>query len=167
MKIVRYAVLIAAALLAAPTFAQDKPAAAKPAAVQPADNMQILREKLKGDKKLVVAANMGLTEVEAKGFWPLYEEYQKELYQINDRLAMTIVSYAKEYNANSLTDDKAQALLDRYFGIEEAEIKLKRSFVPRLGKVLPGRKVARYMQLENKIRVLVKYEIASEVPLAK
>jgi hypothetical protein len=167
MKIVRYTVLIATALLVAPTFAQDKPAAAKPAAVQSADNMQILREKLKGDKKLVVAANMGLTEVEAKGFWPLYEEYQKELYQINDRLAMTIVSYAKEYNANSLTDDKAQALLDRYLGIEEAEIKLKRSFVPRLGKVLPGRKVARYMQLENKIRVLVKYEIASEVPLAQ
>jgi hypothetical protein len=167
MKIVCYAVLITAALLAAPTFAQSKPAAPQPAAAQPADTMQILREKLKGDKKQLVAANMGLTEAEAKGFWPLYEEYQKELHQINDRLAMIIVSYAKEYNANNLTDDKAQALLDRYFRVEEAEIKLKRSFVPRLGKVLPGRKVARYMQLENKIRALVKYEIASEVPLAQ
>ena len=166
MKIMLYAVLMAAALLTAPAFAQGKPAAAGPAAIKPADSMQILREKLKGDKKLVVAANMGLTEVEAKGFWPLYEEYQKELHQINDRLAMIIVSYAKEYNANSLTDDKAQALLDRYFRVEEAEIKLKRSFVPRLGKVLPGRKVARYIQIENKIRALVKYEIAGEVPLA-
>jgi len=166
MKIVCCAVLIAAALLAAPSFAQGKPAEPKPAATQPADSMQILREKLKADKKLVVAANMGLTELEAKGFWPLYEEYQKELHQINDRLAMIIVSYSKEYTANSLTDDKAQALLDRYFGIEEAEIRLKRSFVPRLGKVLPGRKVARYMQIENKIRAIVKYEIAGEVPLA-
>ncbi len=52
---------------------------------EPADNMQILREKLKADKKLVVAANMALTEAEAKAFWPLYEEYQKGLHQINDR----------------------------------------------------------------------------------
>jgi hypothetical protein len=31
---------------------------------------------------------------------------------------------------------------------------------------LPGRKVARYIQIENKIRAIVKYEIAAEVPLA-
>jgi hypothetical protein len=39
------------------------------------DNMQILRDKIKADKKLLVAANMELTESEAKGFWPVYEEY--------------------------------------------------------------------------------------------
>jgi ribosome-binding ATPase YchF (GTP1/OBG family) len=150
-----------AALVALPVQAQAKPAAA------PADNMQILREKLKADKKLVVAANMALTEAEAKGFWPLYEDYQKQLHQINDRLATILVSYSKESNASSLTDEKAKALIDRYLGVEESEIKLKRAFVPRLAKVLPGRKVARYMQLENKIRAIVKYELAAEVPLAQ
>jgi hypothetical protein len=109
---------------------------------------------------------MVLTPAEAKGFWPLYDEYQKELHQINDRLATMLVAYSKEYSANTLTDDKASALLERYFAIEEAELKLKRAFVPRLAKVLPGIKVARYMQLENKIRAIVKYELAGEVPLA-
>jgi hypothetical protein len=33
--------------------------------------------------------------------------------------------------------------------------------------VLPGLKAARYMQIENKIRALVKYELAAEVPLVK
>jgi hypothetical protein len=161
MKIMRYVLFIAAVLLATPAFAQGKPAADKPA-----DNMQILREKLKADKKLVVAANMELTESEAKGFWPVYEEYQKELQKINERLAMTIVAYSKEFNARSLTDDKAKKLLDDYLAMEEAELKFKRSFVPKLSKALPGRKVARYMQIENKIRAIVKYEIAAEVPLA-
>ena len=161
VKITHYALLVAAALLAAPAFAQGKPAADKPA-----DSMQILREKLKADKKLVVAANMELTESEAKGFWPVYEEYQKELHKINDRLAMVIVAYAKEYNARSLTDDKASKLLDEALAVEESETKLKRWFVPKLAKVLPGRKVARYLQIENKIRAIVKYEIAGEVPLA-
>ncbi len=31
-------------------------------------NMAILREKIKADKKLFAAVNMGLTESEAKGF---------------------------------------------------------------------------------------------------
>ena len=162
MKTMRYVLLIAAALLATPVFAQGKPAADKPA-----DNMQILREKLKADKKLVVAANMELTDAEAKNFWPVYDEYQKELQKINERMAMTIVAYSKEFNAKSLTDDKAKKLLDEYLGIEESETKLKRAFIPKLSKALPGRKVARYMQIENKIRAIVKYEIAAEVPLAQ
>ncbi len=53
--------LLACALTALPAHSQTKPAAAAPA-----DNMQVLREKLKADKKLVVAANMNLTEAEAK-----------------------------------------------------------------------------------------------------
>jgi hypothetical protein len=162
MRRMRMILFVLATVLAHQAFAQTKSAVD-----QPADSMQILREKLKADKKLVVAANMALTEAEAKGFWPLYEEYQKALHQINDRLAMVMVAYAKEYNANSLTDEKAKALLDRYFGIEESEIKLKRTFMPRLAKVLPGRKVARYLQIENKVRAIVKYELAGEVPLAK
>ena len=66
------------ALGLAPAFAQTKPTP---------DSMQILREKLKADKKLVVAANMELKEAEAKAFWPIYEEYQKELAKINKRSA--------------------------------------------------------------------------------
>ncbi len=41
--------------------------------------MQILRDKIKADKKLLVAMNMELTGSEAKGFWPIYEEYHSLL----------------------------------------------------------------------------------------
>ena len=160
-KTMRCLLFLVAGLLALPAVAQDKAGAA------PADNMQILREKLKADKKLLVAANMDLTEAEAKKFWPIYEDYQKALYGINDRIATLLVDYANQYKAGKLTDAKARSLLDEYFAIEEQELKVKRAFVPRLAKVLPGQKVARYMQLENKVRALVKYEIAGEVPLAQ
>jgi hypothetical protein len=157
----RNALMLVAALAAAPVLAQTKPAA--PAA---ADNMQILREKLKADKKLLVAANVDLTEAEAKKFWPIYEEYQKELNKLNDQLAMALVDYAKEFNAKTLTDAKASVLLDRSVAIEEAELKAKRALIAKVRKVLPGIKATRYVQIENKIRALVKYEIAGEVPLA-
>ena len=132
---------------------------------KPADNMQIMRDKIKADKKLVVAGNMELTESEAKAFWPVYEQYQKDLGAINERIVKMIKSYADAYNAKSMTDDGAKKLIDESVAIEKAEAAMKESYVPKLSKVLPAKKVARYMQIENKIRALVKYELAGAIPL--
>ena len=134
---------------------------------KPADNMQILREKIKADKKLLVAANMELTESEAKNFWPIYEDYQKELQNINERLGKLLQSYATEYKNKTMTDDKAKKLTDEYLSIQQAEVKLQSSYVPKLSKVLPATKVARYLQIENKIRAVIKYDLASTVPLVQ
>ena len=131
------------------------------------DNMRILREKMMGDKKLIVAANMALTDAESKAFWPIYDAYQAELHKINEQLGTIIADYARMHNAGKLTDARARALMDRYLGAEEAEVRLKRTFAKRLDKVLPGMKVTRYLQIENKIRAIGKYELAGEVPLAK
>jgi len=134
---------------------------------KPADNMQILRDKIKADKKLVVATNMELTESEAKGFWPIYEAYQKDLQKINRRLVNLLESYAADFRSKSLTDDKAKKLIDEALAIEQAEADLKGTYAPKLGKVLPVKKVARYLQIENKIRAVIKYDIAQGVPLVQ
>ena len=134
---------------------------------KPADNMQILRDKIKADKKLVVASNMELTESEAKNFWPIYDEYQKELQKINRRIVGLLESYADDFRSNKLTDDKAKKLIDEANAIEQAEVNLKSTFAPKLSKALPVIKVARYLQIENKIRAVVKYDLAQGVPLMK
>jgi hypothetical protein len=132
---------------------------------KPADNMQLLGDKIRADKKLVVGANMDLTEGEAKKFWPVYDEYQQEPEKINKQLGGVIADYAKAFNAGSLTDEKAKALLDRWLAANEAEVKLQKSFVPKLSKALPTKKVVRYLQIESKIRAIVKFELAKKIPL--
>ena len=134
---------------------------------KPADNMQILRDKLKADKKLVVATNMELTESEAKNFWSIYEEYQKDLRKINQRIVALLESYAADFRNKSLTDDKAKKLIDEAVAIEQAEANLKSTYAPKLSKALPVRKVARYLQIENKIRAVIKYDLAQGVPLVQ
>jgi len=151
------ALMVVIAAFPMPALTQDKPA----------DNMQILREKIKADKKLIVAANMDLTESEAKGFWPVYEQYQKDLMAINERIINLIKSYAADYRANTLSDEKAKKLIDEFLAIQKAEAELNATYVPRLGKVLPQKKVMRYLQVENKIRAIVKYDLAAQVPLAQ
>jgi len=143
-------------LVVSPAVSQDKPA----------DKMQILRDKVKADKKLLVAENMGLTESEAKGFWPVYEAYQKDLAAINHRIAKLIDTYAESYYwSGKVTDEKAQKLTAELVAIEQAEAEFRASYVPKLSKVLPSIKVARYLQIENKIRAIVKYELAEKIPL--
>jgi Spy/CpxP family protein refolding chaperone len=144
-------------LVVSPAVSQDKPA----------DNMQILRDKVKADKKLLVAANMELTESEAKGFWPVYEKYQKDLSAINQRIINLIESYAEAYRAGNITDEKARNLTSELVAIEQSEGGLQASYVPKLSKVLPPKKVARYLQIENKIRAAVKYGLAAEIPLVE
>jgi len=51
--------------------------------------------------------------------------------------------------------------------IEQAEGDLRASYAKKLGPVLPAKKVARYLQIENKIRGLVKYDLATGVPLVQ
>jgi hypothetical protein len=161
MDIVRKTMSIAVATMllgSAPVMAAQE---------KPADNMEILREKIKADKKLLVATNMELTESEAKGFWPIYDQYQKDLQKINQRMANLLESYADDFRRNSLTDEKAKKLINEALAIDQAEANLKSAYAPKLSKVLPVKKVVRYLQIENKIRAVVKYDIASGVPLVR
>jgi hypothetical protein len=152
-----YAAAMAALLLSPAALAQD----------QAADNRTILLEKVRADKKLLVAANMNLTEQEAAAFWPVYESYQKEWDGMNGRIKDTIKRYADAYNAGTVADDTAKKLLDEALAIEAAELDLKKSYVPKFSKVLPAAKVARYYQIENKIRSAIKADLAGGIPLVQ
>ena len=158
MKLFRLALVALAMVLAQPVIAQEKAADS---------NMEILRQKIKADKKLVVAANMQLTEAEAKKFWPVYEAYQQDLQKLNKRLGQLIVDYAQAYNKGPVPDATAKTLLNEALAIEDAEVKLKRSYVPKLEKALPEMKIARYIQIENKIRAVINYELAAKIPLVE
>ncbi len=159
MKSLTPFVLAGALLFAMPVLAQD-------AASSSADtNRDILIQKIKADKKLLVAGNMDLTDAEGKTFWPLYDAYQKDLEQLNQRLGKTIGEYAEAFNKGSIPNDTAKKLLDEALSVEESDVKLKRTYADKVGKVLPAAKTARYIQIENKIRAMLKAELAANIPL--
>jgi hypothetical protein len=155
MKSLAVILIALCAAVATPLLAQDKPA----------DNNQLVLEKVKADKKLLVAENMQLTESEAKAFWPVYESYQRDLGKINDRLIKLIDSYAASYQ--TMTDAAANKLVDEAVAMESDRTKLAQSYLPKFKKVLPPTKVARYYQIENKVRAVVNYELAAGIPLVK
>ena len=146
-------------MIATPVIAQDKGGASADT------NMEILMEKVKADKKLLVAANMDLTDEEGKKFWPLYEAYQKDLEKMNQALGKTIGEYADAYGKGPIPNDLAKKLMNQVLSIEAAEVKSKHSYAEKIGKVLSAAKTARYIQIETKIRAALKYELAKRIPL--
>src|SRR5215469_4589447 len=156
MNLLRYGMLALVLISAVPAVAQNQPTSV---------DMQILAEKVKADKKALVAANMQLTESEAKGFWPLYDSYQQGLHQIGEQLLVTIDQYANAYGKGSMDNATAKELLNKLLAIHRSELTLQQTYIPRLEKVLPEVKVARYIQIENKILALVHYELAARIPL--
>ena len=134
---------------------------------KPANNLEAVHDKLKADKKAIVAKYMELTDAEAKSFWPVYEDYQKDLQKFHERLGAMLKSYAADYRGKSLTDDKAKKLLDEWIAIEQEEVKQRSAFIPKITKALPAKKAARYLQIENEYRMLLRYDLAATVPLAQ
>ena len=157
MNFLRYGMLALALIVAVPAVAQTQ---------STSTDMQILADKVKADKKALVAQNMELTEAEAKSFWPIYDAYQQDLQKINNRMTQTILEYSDAYS-KGLDNATAKKLLGEALAIQESELKLQQTYVPKLEKVLPEVKVARYIQIESKIRALVRYALASKIPLAE
>ena len=127
------------------------------------DQLHQLRAEIQADRQAVVAANLSLTETEGAAFWPLYREYRGEMAKVGDRLQKLIQDYAKTYE--SATAEQAKAMVDEMMSIQRAELKVKESYLPRFRKVIPELKVARLLQIENKIDILIRLELADAIPL--
>jgi Na+-transporting NADH:ubiquinone oxidoreductase subunit NqrC len=125
--------------------------------------IQALQTQLKADRQMVVAANLPLTDGESKIFWPVYKEYRTEVEQIGDRVAKLVVAYAA--NFSTMNDTKAEAFFKEQMEIDRARLALREKWVPRVRKVLPTLKAARFFQIENKIDAIVNLTLASEIPL--
>jgi hypothetical protein len=156
-KTISAAIMLMTLGFAMPGLAQDKPA----------NNLESVHEKLKAEKKLIVTKYMELTDSEAKKFWPVYDEYQKDLQKLNERLGSLLQSYAAEHRSNSLSDEKAKKLLDEWLALDKDEATHRKTYAGKVLKVLPAKKAARYLQIENEFRVLLKYDLAATVPLVQ
>ena len=163
MKITFFACLIFTITLAVPVLAGDE----NP--TRSIDDISLImggfHREMSEEKRRLVKHKMRLTEAEEKVFWPIYNSYQKDLYKIIKRLSKVVDSYDKEYGKGKLSNEVARILLNETLAIELAEVKLKQSYIPKLEKALPLVKVARYIQIETKIRAVIYHKIATKIPL--
>ena len=126
-------------------------------------NLDILRDTIRANRKALVAANLTLSDEEAARFWPLYDRYQADLKLVQDRAVKIIEDYTASFN--NLSDDKALKLADDWLSAEGDRVKVRRTYLDQFAKVLPGRKVVRFYQIENKMDAVLRYDLAGQIPV--
>jgi lysophospholipase L1-like esterase len=133
------------------------------AQVSETDALQQLRADIQADRQAVVAANLKLTDAEGAAFWPVYREYRGEMAKVGDRLQKLIQDYARVYD--TATAEQAKPLVDEMMAIERAGLTVKETYLPKLRKVLPEVKVARFLQIENELDAVIRLGLAADMPL--
>ncbi len=157
--------LALAAVLALGLSAAALRAAEPPAGAAEEASLDALRSAIQSNRKALVAANLGLTDGEAAGFWPVYDRYAKEIAALADRRVAVIQDYIASFH--DLSDDKAMKLVSDYLAIEADRVAVKRAYVDQFAESLPGRKLARFYQIENKMDAVIRYDLAATIPVVE
>jgi len=128
-------------------------------------SLEVLLDAVRSNRKALVAVNLGLTDAEAAKFWPVYDRYQKEINAVGDRWLAVIEDYVASFH--DLSNEKATKLVEDYLAVEADRVQVRRTFVPDFAAILPGRKLARLYQIENKMDAVIRYDLAARIPVVE
>jgi hypothetical protein len=128
------------------------------------DALELTRQKVDTQRRFLISGALPLTDDEAKAFWPLFDGYQKEREKLDRRANRFVADFVAALPG--LTDKQAGAFIDETLQIEEERLRVRRLWLGRMARALPPRKLARYLQLENKLDAVVRADVARQIPLA-
>src|SRR5262249_24944615 len=115
--------------------------------------IELARRDIQLEKASIIADNLPLTEAEAAEFWPIYREYEADIYQINSRRLEVIRKFLP--TAGDLTDERAKSLAKEVFDIDDKRVGLKKKYFSKFQEAVPATKAARFFQIENQLNMIL------------
>jgi hypothetical protein len=128
-------------------------------------DIQMLREDIRSQRKQIIAANLQLTDVEATKFWPVYDAYMEDVRKNADGRIALIKEYAQNYD--TMTDAQALSLVKRWGALDQSFTNTRVQWMPKFEAVLPGKKAALYYQLDRRVSMIIDLQMMSLIPLVK
>ena len=128
-------------------------------------DLELLRHDLRAKRKQLIAANLKLTQDEAAKFWPVYDQYIKELIAINDKKFALIQQYADNYG--KMSDFESLLFIRNWLDSDIETTQLRQKYVPMVSKVLDGKKTATFFQLDRRIAMMLELQVSSQMPLVQ
>jgi len=128
------------------------------------EQLDVTRQAIESQRRVLVAGALPLADAEADAFWPLYDAYEKERRPLDERASQLVADFLAR--AASLTDAQAKAMVDEALAIEDGRLRVRRTCLGRMQKAIPAVKVARFYQIDNKLDAVVRADVARQIPLA-
>lgn len=126
-------------------------------------DLNLARRDLRSEKKQIIAMNVPLSEQEATRFWPVYDQYAEEMRKQNDEFYALITDFVA--NQKIITDAQGMAMIKKWGEIQAQQIAVRQKYIPLFEKVIPGKKVALFFQIDRRLYALMDLQISSQLPL--
>lgn len=124
-----------------------------------------MRDDLSRDKAALISSLMRLSAEEASVFWPIYRQYEKEMFQVGDLRVDALRRFATDYQAGTLDSAQASRLSAAFYAFEAARLDLLRCYDKVIAERLSPARAAQFTQIEYRIGTVIDLLIASELPL--
>ena len=134
-----------------------------PLAVFASNTGDLKKQIILDQKRLNIMENLPLSDKEATIFWPIYSEYQEQLFQLGLKRTNVLSYYVSNYN--SLSDEQAIEIMNNMFDLADNRQYIMKKMTVDLEEVLPAKKVFRYLQVENNIAAIEQYNLVQKIPL--
>lgn len=125
--------------------------------------LEATRSVIKANRQAVVAESMQLTEAEAKSFWPVYHQYRTAMDTVGDGIKHLVLEYAGFYP--DVPDDRAKVMLKELARLEKKHTSTRADYLKKVAKVLPAAKTLRFAQVESRLDLAMRLELAAQIPL--
>jgi len=110
-----------------------------------------IREKIKAQRAAFITDRLNLSAEEATKFWPVYNQFSKELEEVkkqqnelrkstNDKLAV-------------MSDKEIDKALEDELSAQQKSIDLQRKYIVELKKTIPSRKIAMLYKAERDFKI--------------
>ena len=127
------------------------------------DDIAVLRNAYASGREAFIAQHLQLMEEEARDFWPIYAEYRIEREKLGDSLVKLLLEHADMYP--EIPEDRAAHLFKSYLSLEEDFADQRTKYLKRFARKLPASKALRLAQLENRLDLDLRLQLASVIPM--
>jgi len=126
------------------------------------EDVDMIIDIFKTEKKSMVHDYLELNEEEAKKFWPIYDQYEEKRKAITQRRIDMLGKFSD--HRSKLSDNTAKEIANEFFSIRKADSKLQKSYFKKISKAIGASKATSFIQLEEYIRTAINYELQDVIP---
>jgi hypothetical protein len=122
----------------------------------------LLRTNVRDNKVQLLAVLMQFTPDEAAVFWPIYQRYNAQLTDLENKESSLVKEYAE--NSESMTDPKVDELAETLITLVRKRNDLLKDVYEHVKAKLGAKTAARFMQVEQQLLLITSLKLASELP---
>jgi hypothetical protein len=113
-------------------------------------------EKAQAMRVAIFTDVLPLSADEAKVFWPIYNEYQKEIKALKKSYDDKMKSFKE---SGEISEEKANEILTVYFDKKQKQLDLEKKYMKKMESAIPTTKIIRIPKAEKRFKKALLEEI--------